>query len=182
MLLILSIISIISEVVAGVIALLLGLSFTKNEKRKHKIIRTIIKNNLNELIKMIAQLGPQAGLTGQSRIEYVTVGMVIGTEMYKDKNYKKALEWYLAVDKFVNSATLSAKIADCYYYLEEYQEAIYYEEEAENMAPDWSGPPFRKAQSLYMLGKKDEALKWANRSCTLGFDGGCKLAEWILVN
>jgi len=106
--------------------------------------------------------------------------MIMGTERFKDGQYEDALDWFLAVDRLVDSATLTAKIADCYYFLGRYRDAIRFEDQAEQMAPKWSGPPYIKALSYYCLGRLDDALASARRSCSLGFSGGCVLVDSLL--
>lgn len=100
-------------------------------------------------------------------------------EQFTRENWKLALNRFQQADAVADVAAIKARIADTYVRLGDYENAVKYEAEAIELAPDWNGPPYVLAFSLLKLGRPAEALPHAERSCHSGFDGACNLVREI---
>ncbi|HWJ06179.1 MAG TPA: CDC27 family protein [Steroidobacteraceae bacterium] len=102
-----------------------------------------------------------------------------GEELYTKGQFQEALVRFRQADQIADVAAIKARIADSYFHLGDYESTVEWERRAMELAPNWSGPPYILAFSLRQLERYDEALVAANRSCELGFGGGCELAREI---
>jgi len=98
-------------------------------------------------------------------------------EQFTNKKFVEALERFKRADSLTDIAAIKARIADSYFHLGEYEEAIRFEQMAIDLSPNWSGPYYMKAFSLMRLGRVQEAIAPAQRSCELGFVVACELVE-----
>ncbi len=143
-----------------------------------------IPSSLNGFVSVTPK---QVDVTTESTITQSAVAITltlhsrVGEGAFQQKDYRGALREFLAAYKLLpDDLGTVARIGDCYFYLNELEEAERWITKAAIMDHNWAGPPYLLGHIWLRQGNQVKAKQSFDRSCALGFQSACEAAKQVI--